>query len=90
MIINKDVSKIFMFCFTGYILPLKFVGTVLFKILSVVYIISSHIITELSIIHPIYLPFSQLLVAGFQTYNHVSFYFCTHTDIYRYSSFDSS
>ena len=55
---KKNVSN---FCFTDYIFSLKFVG-----ILLVSSVISSHAITESSIILAKYLPFLQLHVAGFQ------------------------
>ena len=46
----------------------KFVGTVFvgFFVVVVIFIIFSQVITELSIIFPTYLPFSQLYAAGFQ------------------------
>ena len=57
MVVNKKVSEIYVFCFTGYLFSLKFDGMVF-----VVSIISSH---ELSIILPTYLPFLQLHLTGF-------------------------
>ena len=65
----------------------------LFKFVVTVFvsfpIISSHVITELSIILAKYLPVLQLHVAGFQ-YNvfHIRDVFYTRINIYHYSTFD--
>ena len=61
MIINKMASKIKKFVFYRLFLSLKFV-----EIVFVSSIISSHVITESSIILAKYLPFLQLHVEGFQ------------------------
>ena len=60
MITNEKASKIYKF------FQLLFVGTVFVKIVFVVSIISSHVITESSIILHTFLPFSQLHIAGLQ------------------------
>ena len=67
---HKNPSKE-IFDLTDHLFLLKFwgmffVGTVFVRILFVLSIISSHLITELPIMLPAYLPFSQLHVAGFQ------------------------
>ena len=94
---KRQVKYIFLFCFTGYLFLMVFVGFFI-----VVSIISSHIITESSIVLSIHSPFSQVLVAGFQIwyfFMHFSFFFffffffCTYSYlhyIYHYSMFDLS
>ena len=65
MVIKKKASKIAKFCLLQVILfSLKFVSS-LFG-LAYVSIISSHLITELSIILSKYFPFLQLHVEEFQ------------------------
>ena len=62
MVINKKASKIYKFCVLQVIFfSLEFVGTVFVSSL-----ISSHLITESSIILAEYFPFSQLHAAEFQ------------------------
>ena len=70
------------FVFYIVLFLLRFVGTVYF-------ITSSHVITEYSIILAKYFPFSQLHVAD-SKYNLFQIHevFCTHIDIYRYSTID--
>ena len=71
-----------------------FAATIFVKVLFVVPIISSHVITESSIILLAYLPFLQLHVAAFQIYiyffAHMMFFFyiCTHTNINLCFSFE--
>ena len=60
MVTNEMASKIYKF------FKLLFVGTFFAKILIVVSIISSHVITESLVILPIYLLFSQVRVEEFQ------------------------
>ena len=60
MVTNEMASKIYKF------FELLFVGTFFAKILIVVSIISSHVITESLVILPIYLLFSQVRVEEFQ------------------------
>ena len=85
MVSNKKTSKI------KEIFELPFVWTVFVKILYVVSIISSHIITELSVILPTCLAFSQLHIARFQVqpFSHTLFIFYTDTDT-CYSTLDLS
>ena len=52
-IINERRNKIYILCFTGYFLSIKFVGTVF-----IFSITSPHVITESSRILDKYLPFS--------------------------------
>ena len=67
MVINKKAGNISKFCFTSYFFLFKFVETVslLFDLASMS-IISSHIMTELSIILAKYFQFLQLHIAGYQ------------------------
>ena len=64
MVINKKATKIYK------LVESLFVGVVFVEVILVgttaVFTISSHVITELSIILPKYLIFWQLHVAGFQ------------------------
>ena len=60
MVINKNVSKIKKI-FVSHLVSLKFIG----KVFVSASIISSHVITESSIILAKYLPFLQLHVLGF-------------------------
>ena len=77
-----------------HLLRIVFVEVLFVGIVFVSSTASSHLITESTVILPAYLPFSQVHVAVFQkkpfSHTQYSIGFCTHTDFYRYSTFDSS
>ena len=89
-ILIKMQAKYRNLCVTGSCFPLKIVGTI-FVFLLYDSVISSHVITESSIIFAKYLPLSQLHEERFQMYSfsHVLCFY-THINIYHYSTFDLS